>query len=72
MTPLDTALAEAAAVCARITDRDELMVERRQVWARAKDAGATYDQIAELCGVSAALVRLEVSKEKGKAWATGA
>ncbi len=70
----DEALKLIAAACEVCTDLDEqpnLMEERRQLWRQAYEAGATHGQIAEPCGVSEHLVRLEIAKARGAEWATG-
>ena len=46
------------------------MERRRQLWAQARDAGATERACAQTCGVSESLIKLEVAKAKGKHWAT--
>jgi DNA-directed RNA polymerase specialized sigma24 family protein len=50
-------------------EREELIAARDQLWAEAFDGGATYDLIAERCGVSTHTVRLHVARTRGIDWA---
>lgn len=67
-------LREAAKICRRLSavddQREEDTARRRALWAQAADAGASFPMIAESCGVSVQYVNKEVSKERGKPWAT--
>lgn len=72
MTKTD-ALEQAALICGRINEATETAEdereERRKAWHEAQEAGATYGEIAEVCGFAASLVIREIARYRKKPWA---
>ena len=53
--------------CVTKADTEALARRRRQSWADAHDEGASYSQIAQVTGYSAAQVHLEVTRARSEA-----